>query len=954
MPIQTLYEFKYIAFMNNIKIRGAREHNLKNINVDMPRNQLVVITGLSGSGKSTLAFDTLYAEGQRRYVESLSSYARQFLERLQKPDVDLIEGLSPAIAIEQKSASRNPRSTVGTVTEINDYLRLLYARIGVPHCHQCGQAITSQSIDEMVDQLDRQPGGTRLILLAPVIREQKGAHASSIKRYRRNGFARLRIDGEILDIENIGPLASNLPHTIDVVVDRLVIKDGIRNRLADSLELALSLSEGTVWADLYTPASENARTIKFSEQAACPDCGVQYPEFTPASFSFNSPHGACDSCNGLGTASIINPDQLVPDPRLSLRQGAVVPWANRQSKSFASFLESLTGQFNADLDTPFETLPHGLRQTIFYGHEPSASQPPPHTERAKLPHPLSYEGLIPQLERRYHDTDSDQVREEIQRYMIFSPCPACAGARLRTESRWVTINALALHELTAMPIAKTLSFLRGLHLDGQVFRIADKIIQAAIQRLEFLQDVGLSYLTLDRASHSLSGGESQRIRLATQIGAKLSGVLYVLDEPSIGLHPKDHKQLLQALFRIRDLENSVIVVEHDPETIAAADYVIDMGLGAGRHGGQVVFSGPPQALLLDPNSLTGKYLSGRCQIAVPSQRRQGSGHRITLKGASSNNLKTITVDFPLGCLIGVTGVSGAGKSSLVIDTLCKALTQHLNQGRVSHVALDAIEGLAHVDKVIHIDQSPIGRTPRSNPATYTGLFALVRDLFSKTPESRVRGYKPGRFSSNVKGGRCEACAGDGIVKIEMLFLPDVFVPCEVCKGRRYNRETLEVQYKGRNIAEVLDMTVNQALHDFKNIIAMREKLQTLIEVGLGYVHLGQPANTLSGGEAQRVKLARELSKRSSGRTIYILDEPTTGLHPEDINQLLQVLNRLVDAGNTVVVIEHNLDVIKTADHLIDLGPEGGDGGGYVIASGTPEAVAGWANSYTGEYLKKVL
>ncbi len=940
--------------MNNIKIRGAREHNLKNIHVDMPRNQLVVLTGLSGSGKSTLAFDTLYAEGQRRYVESLSTYARQFLERLQKPDIDLIEGLSPAIAIEQKSASRNPRSTVGTVTEINDYLRLLYARIGVPHCHQCGQAITSQSVDEMVDQIDRQPSGTRLILLAPVIRGQKGAHASSIKRYRRNGFARLRIDGEILDIENIGPLKSNLPHTIDVVVDRLVIKDGIRNRLADSLELALSLSEGTVWADLYTPASEYARTLKFSEQAACQDCGIQYPELTPANFSFNSPHGACDSCNGLGTTSIIDPDQLVPDPRLSLRQGAVVPWANRQSKTFASFLESLAGQFNADLDTPFGALPDDLRQTIFYGHEPHASASPPDTERAKSPHPLPYEGLIPQLERRYHDTDSDTVREEIQRYMIFRPCPACAGARLRTESRQVKINALALHELTAMPIAQTLSFLRGLHLDGQVFRIADKIIQAAIQRLEFLQDVGLSYLTLDRASHSLSGGESQRIRLATQIGAKLSGVLYVLDEPSIGLHPKDHKQLLQALFRIRDLENSVIVVEHDPETIAAADYVIDMGPGAGRHGGQVVFSGPPQALLLDPNSLTGKYLSGRCQIAVPSQRRQGSGHRITLKGASSNNLKTITVDFPLGCLIGVTGVSGAGKSSLVIDTLCRALTQHLNQGRVSHVALDAIEGLAHVDKVIHIDQSPIGRTPRSNPATYTGLFALVRDLFSKTPESRVRGYKPGRFSSNVKGGRCEACAGDGIVKIEMLFLPDVFVPCEVCKGRRYNRETLEVQYKGRNIAEVLDLTVNQALHDFKNIIAMREKLQTLIEVGLGYIHLGQPANTLSGGEAQRVKLARELSKRSSGRTIYILDEPTTGLHPEDINQLLQVLNRLVDTGNTVVVIEHNLDVIKTADHLIDLGPEGGDGGGYVIASGTPEAVAGQVNSYTGEYLKKVL
>lgn len=936
-----------------IKIRGARQHNLKNIDVDIPRDQLVVITGLSGSGKSTLAFDTLYAEGQRRYVESLSAYARQFLERLQKPDADLIEGLSPAIAIEQTSTTRNPRSTLGTVTEIYDYLRLLYARIGIPHCHKCGQAITSHSIDQMVDQLECEPTGTRLIILAPVVQQQKGRHTALIKRHRREGFARLRIDGEIVDIETVPPLPKNQRHTIEVVVDRLAIKAGIRNRLADSLELALSLSKGTIAVAQYAPGANDYRTVKFNETAACPDCGISYPEFTPSSFSFNSPHGACRTCSGLGTMSTIDPDQLVTNPRLSLNQGAVAPWANRQSTAFLTFLDGLTRRFSSDMDTPFEALPKDLIHAIYYGCEepaPPADQLSDANNRPQKP----YDGLIPQLERRYHETESDQVREDIHRYMAVRPCPACAGSRLLPESRWVKINHLAIHELTAMPIPKALSFFRNLRLDGKDARIAEKIIRAAIQRLEFLLDVGLAYLTLDRASHTLSGGENQRIRLATQIGAKLSGVLYVLDEPSIGLHQRDHQKLLQALFRIRDLGNSVIVVEHDSDTIHAADYVIDIGPGAGINGGQVVFSGPPQALALDESSLTGQYLSGRLSITVPTQRRKGNGHRISLVGATCHNLKNITVDLPLGCFTCITGVSGSGKSSLVIDTLYRALSNHMRSVNTASETLGHIDGLEHLDKVIHIDQSPIGRTPRSNAGTYTGLFAYLRDLFSKTPEARIRGYKPGRFSFNVKGGRCEACAGDGIVKIEMHFLPDVYVPCDICNGRRYNRETLEVRYKGKNIAEYLDMTVNEALALFQNIVSIREKLETLVDVGLGYIHLGQPATTLSGGEAQRIKLARELSKRNTGRTIYILDEPTTGLHADDINKLLHVLSRLVESGNTVVVIEHNLDVIKTADHLIDLGPEGGDKGGFVVGTGTPEELAMQENSYTGAYLKKVL
>ena len=938
--------------MNTIKIRGARQHNLKNIDVDIPLHQLVVVTGLSGSGKSTLAFDTLYAEGQRRYVESLSAYARQFLERLQKPDADLIEGLSPAIAIEQKGSGHNPRSTLGTITEIYDYLRLLYARIGVPHCHQCGKAITSQSIDEMVDQLTDQPSGTRLIILAPVVQQQKGNHAALIKRHRREGFARLRINGEIVEIENASTLPKNQRHTIEVVVDRIIIKAGIRNRLTDSLELALSLSRNTLEVMLDLPGVAHTHTITLSERALCTVCGSSYPDLTPASFSFNSPHGACNSCTGLGTTSRIDPVRLVPDGHLSLRQGAVAPWANRQSASFLKFLETVTGQFGTDMDTAFDALPKDLINGLFYGFDQSngAGQITGGTNQSFT----AYNGLIPQLERRYRETESSQVREEIHRYMTVHPCSECAGARLRPESRAAKINDLAIHELTALSLPKALSFLRDLRLDSQDARIAEKITRAAIQRMEFLLDVGLAYLTLDRASHTLSGGENQRIRLATQIGSKLSGVLYVLDEPSIGLHQKDHKKLLQALFRIRDLGNSIIVVEHDADTIKAADYVIDIGPGAGLRGGAVVFSGPPQALALEEKSLTGQYLSGRLSIPVPARRRKGSGHTITLKGATRNNLKNTTVEFPLGCLTCVTGVSGSGKSSLVIDTLFNALSCHLHSIRNTDETLEAIHGLDHLDRAIHIDQSPIGRTPRSNASTYTGMFAIVRDLFSKTAEARARGYKPGRFSFNVKGGRCEACAGAGIVKIEMHFLPDVYVPCDVCKGLRYNRETLEVKYKGMAITQVLDMTVSQALRFFKHIATIRSKLETLDDVGLGYIHLGQPATTLSGGEAQRIKLSRELSKRGTGRTIYILDEPTTGLHADDINRLLKVLGRLVDSGNTVVVIEHNLDVIKTADHIIDLGPEGGEGGGFVVATGTPESIALQENSFTGEYLKKVL
>jgi excinuclease ABC subunit A len=940
--------------MKSIKIRGARQHNLKNINVDIPRNQLVVITGLSGSGKSTLAFDTLYAEGQRRYVESLSTYARQFLERMQKPDADLIEGLSPAIAIEQKVASHNPRSTVGTVTEIYDYLRLLYARIGEPHCHICGKPITSQSIDQMVDQVTRHSDGHRIIILAPLIEDQKGSHVKLINRLRREGFARVRINGEVLDIEEAIGLATHRKHTIEVVVDRLVLKKNIRNRLTDSLELALSLSNGAVSVQLQDPSGKPLDILLFSENASCPACGVRYAEFSPASFSFNSPHGACTACGGLGTRAMFDPDLLVPDPKRSLREGAVSLWANRDSIYFTEFLEALTGTYHTDIYTPFEDLPDAFRQVLFYG---SGEQPIRFSvarENGLQKYDNPYEGLIPQLERRYRETESGQVREEIQQFMTFQPCPMCDGGRLRRENLSVKVAGLAIHEIASQTISRALVFFRELHLEGQRALIADKITRETMQRLEFLQDVGLGYLTLDRAAHTLSGGESQRIRLATQIGAKLTGVLYVLDEPSIGLHQKDNRKLIRSLLRMRNMGNTVLVVEHDSETIDASDHVIDVGPGAGDQGGQVVFSGLPQALRSAKESLTGRYLSGDLTIPIPSSRRNTNGAVITIQGAAQNNLKEIRASFPVGCLTCITGVSGSGKSTLVVDILFPAACQRLYNSRNPAGRHARIDGLNHIDKVINIDQSPIGRTPRSNPGTYTGVFTFIRDLFSKTPEARRRGYKPGRFSFNVKGGRCEACSGDGIVKIEMHFLPDIYVPCDVCNGMRYNRETLEVRYKGKNITEILDLTVDQALAYFINIGAIRDKLQTLVDVGLGYIHLGQPATTLSGGEAQRIKLSRELSKKNTGRTLYILDEPTTGLHMDDINRLLMVLNRLVDVGNTVVVIEHNLDVIKCADHIIDLGPEGGEGGGYVIGTGTPEDLALMPNSDTGQFLREVL
>jgi excinuclease ABC subunit A len=947
--IATLTKVK--SKMNTITIRGARQHNLKNIDVDIPRNKLVVVTGLSGSGKSTLAFDTLYAEGQRRYVESLSAYARQFLERMEKPDVDLIEGLSPAIAIDQKSTSHNPRSTVGTVTEIYDYLRLLFARIGNVHCHQCGDLITSQSVDQMVDTITHYEQGTKIIILAPVIRNKMGNHATVIRKFKKDGFARVRINNDIMNIETVGNFPPKKKHSIEVVVDRLILKPNLSNRLADSIELALSIANGMVLIQLApTNADRQTVTLSFSETPVCPTCNIHSPELSPSSFSFNSPHGACAECSGLGTHAIFDPDLIVPNPELSLREGAVDLWASRHSIKFTEFIEGFATCYQSDIYTPFKNLSKAFQQALFYGTGdrkipfPNGQGPNPVTAKP-------FEGLIAQLEKRYRETSSGNVREELQKYMALRPCPHCEGSRLRPESRAVTVGGLSIHELTGLSIPQTLTFLRNLKITGQQAVIADKITRKAIERLAFLQDVGLSYLTLDRAAHTLSGGESQRIRLATQIGAKLTGVLYVLDEPSIGLHAKDNQKLRRTLLAMRDLGNTVLVVEHDPETIMAADWVLDMGPGAGMKGGDVVFAGAPHALANCTTSITGKYLSGRLEIAMPSSRRAGNHRFLTIKGASHNNLKMIDVRFPLGCLICVTGVSGSGKSSLVIETLYKALNQHLYHSRTLSGPYTVIEGLEHVDKAINVDQTPIGRTPRSNPATYTGVLNFIRELFSKTTESRMRGYKPGRFSFNVKGGRCESCKGDGIVKIEMHFLPDIHVPCDVCKGKCYNRETLEVRYKGKNIAEVLDMTVNQALAFFLRIAPIRQRLQTLIDVGLGYIHLGQSATTLSGGEAQRVKLSRELSKRSTGRTLYILDEPTTGLHMEDINKLLLVLNRLVDNGNTVIIIEHNLDVIKTADHIIDLGPEGGDGGGFIVETGTPEELAMQEISYTGQYLR---
>ncbi len=932
-----------------IVIQGARQHNLKDIDVELPRNQLVVITGLSGSGKSTLAFDTLYAEGQRRYVESLSTYARQFLERMDKPDVDLIEGLSPAIAIEQKTSSHNPRSTVGTVTEIYDYLRLLLARVGTPHCYQCGRPITSQSIDQIVDRIMALKENTRLVILAPLITGQKGSHEKLFRRLKKDGFARVRVDGDILEIEEVDKLAKTKKHDIDVVVDRLIVKATIRKRLADSMELALAQSEGI--AKVQIPGGE---TILFSEKSACIKCDISYAEFTPASFSFNSPQGACRSCDGLGTTNELAPELIVPNPKLSLREGAVSVWARRNSMHFIEFLDALTKHYGTDIYTPFEDLPAALQRVIFYG---SGTEPINfyfERNRRRYTYQKPFEGVIPNLERRYRETESNYIRQEIKQYMNFRPCSECNGTKLNPVSRSVKIGDLNISELTALSVAKLRNFFLDLKLDGKRQIIARRILREIVERLGFLQSVGLSYLTLDRAAQSLSGGESQRIRLATQIGSKLTGVLYVLDEPSIGLHQKDNQRLLKTLIKMRDLGNTVLVVEHDDDTIRSADYVVDMGPGAGVNGGHVVFAGTPQKLLTHPSSLTGQYLSGRKSIPIPTGRRSNHRPQLVLEGATQNNLKNIDVAFPLGSFICVTGVSGSGKSTLVLETLYPALMQKLRHTRTPAGAHKCISGVKHVDRVINIDQSPIGRTPRSNPGTYTGLFSSIRELLSRTAEARMRGYKPGRFSFNVKGGRCEACRGDGIIKIEMHFLPDVYVACDVCHGDRYNRETLEIRYKGKNIREILEMTVNQATDFFSRISKIRVKLQTLVDVGLGYIQVGQPATTLSGGEAQRVKLSRELSKKGSGKTLYILDEPTTGLHADDISKLLGVLDELVEAGNTVIVIEHNLDVIKTADYIIDLGPEGGDEGGYVIGCGSPEEITKIHNSYTGQYLAKVL
>jgi len=934
---------------DKIIIRGARQHNLKNINVDIPRNRLVVVTGLSGSGKSTLAFDTLYAEGQRRYVESLSAYARQFLERMDKPDVDTIEGLSPAIAIEQKSTSKNPRSTVGTVTEIYDYLRLLYARVGKPHCYKCGRPITSQTVQQIVDQVMDLPTGTRVIILSPVVSDQKGTHQRLFSRLRREGFVRVRVDGETRDLEEEIILDKNKKHSIEVVVDRLIVKDTIRNRLSDSIRLAMAESGGLVSVEVL-----GGKTLLFSEKSACIVCGISYPPLSPASFSFNSPQGACPVCDGLGSMMVFDPDLIVPEPHLSLREGAIAPWENRHSVHFYHILDALTRHYNVDIYTPFKDLPESFKNVLLYGSGDERINFYFEQDNKRLTYEKPFEGVIPNLERRYKESRSSHIREEIERFMNFRPCPECHGARLKKESRAVKVNGLSIHEITAMSVTEALGFFSKLTLGKRERTIADRILKEIIERLRFMNEVGLGYITLDRPSATLSGGEGQRIRLATQIGSKLAGVLYVLDEPSIGLHQRDNRRLLRTLHHLRDLGNTVLVVEHDPETIMSSDHVIDMGPGAGMNGGNIVFEGPPGSLLDDQKSLTGQYLSGKRVIPVPNRRRTSRNGYITLEGARANNLKDITVRFPLGCFICVTGVSGSGKSTLVIETLYRSLARKFYHAKAPVGKYSRLIGLEKIDKVINIDQSPIGRTPRSNPATYTGLFTYIRELFAMIPESRARGYRPGRFSFNVKGGRCEACSGDGIIKIEMNFLPDVYVTCEVCRGKRYNRETLEVRYKGKNIADILEMTVSQALVFFQNINKIKVKLQTLADVGLGYIRLGQPATTLSGGEAQRIKLSRELSKRSTGRTLYILDEPTTGLHFFDIQKLLDVLNRLADAGNTIIVIEHNLDVIKSADYIIDLGPEGGDRGGEVIACGTPEEVSEMKDSYTGAFLKEVL
>ncbi len=948
-----------------ISIRGARQHNLKEIDLDIPRDKLVVITGLSGSGKSSLAFDTIYAEGQRRYVESLSAYARQFLGQMDKPDVDHIDGLSPAISIDQKSTSRSPRSTVGTVTEIYDYLRLLYARVGIPHCPNCGREISRQTVQEMVDAIELLPDGTRIMVLGPLIRDRKGEHKKVLDDLRKAGYVRARVDGEIVGTDEDVTLDRYKMHTIEAVVDRLVVRryspaeqeqlDADHSRLSDSLETALKLGDGVVQV-VEVDGAEHL----FSEKYACPVCNISLPDIEPRTFSFNSPHGACSVCTGLGIKQELDPHLIVPDPNLSLGEGAIEPWgkaAKNDDSYFNSLLNAVAQHYGFSMDTPWQELKPEVQQVLLYGSGSETMQVHyVNTYGHEHTHQSTYEGVIPNLERRYSETSSAGIREWIEQYMTTNPCPQCQGKRLKPESLAITIAGLSIYELTRKAVNDAARFIAGLSAQFSERQriIAKDIIKELLARLTFLGNVGLDYLTLDRGAATLSGGEAQRIRLATQIGSQLMGVLYILDEPSIGLHARDNQKLIETLIQLRDLGNTVLVVEHDEDTIRHADYVVDLGPGAGEHGGYVIFQGTVPQLLEDRASLTGRYLSGELSIPLPRQRRPGNGKALLVKGARANNLKNIDVRIPLGCLVVLTGVSGSGKSSLLMDIVHRRLAQELHHAQDRPAAHDDLLGIHYLDKVIDIDQSPIGRTPRSNPATYTDIFGPVRELFASLPEAKMRGYKAGRFSFNIKGGRCEACQGAGIIKIEMQFLPDVYVPCEVCHGKRYNREALEVHYKGITIADVLDLTVDEALPFFENIPAIKPKLDTLHDVGLGYVRLGQPATTLSGGEAQRVKLARELSRRATGRTLYILDEPTVGLHMADVERLLLVLNRLVDNGNTVVIIEHNLDVIKSADWLIDLGPEGGDAGGRIVAEGTPEQLAENLASYTGQALRPVL
>ncbi len=935
-----------------IRIRGANENNLKNIDVDIPRNELVILTGLSGSGKSSLAFDTIYAEGQRRYMESLSSYARQFLGQMEKPDVESIEGLSPAISIDQKSTNHNPRSTVGTVTEIYDYFRLLYARVGIPHCPKCGREIAKQTVDQMVDQIMALPERTKIQLLAPVVRGRKGTHAKLFDRAKKSGYVRVRVDGNLYELSEEITLDKNIKHNIEIIVDRLVVKPGIEKRLTDSVENVLHLAEGLLIVDVIGGESMN-----FSQSFSCPDCGISIEEIEPRSFSFNNPFGACPECFGLGYKMEFSEELMIPDPSLSINEGAitVLGWQSCADKtSFTNaILQALCREYDFDLDTPFQEYPKKVHDVLIYGTEGKKVKVYYKGQRGEGVYDVAFDGLIKNVERRYRETGSETMKAEYETFMNITPCSACGGQRLKASALAVTVGGKNISEVTALSIEKLQNFLQELHLTETQQMIGGQILKEIRARIQFLMDVGLDYLTLARATGTLSGGEAQRIRLATQIGSGLVGVAYILDEPSIGLHQRDNDKLLATLKHLRDLGNSLIVVEHDEDTMLAADYIVDIGPGAGEHGGQVVATGNAQEIMKNPASITGAYLSGKIKIPVPTERKEPKGW-LKVIGAEENNLKKINVSFPVGVLTCVTGVSGSGKSSLVNEILYKKLARELNRARTIPGRHKKIEGLEQFDKVINIDQSPIGRTPRSNPATYTGVFDLIRDLFASTPDAKARGYKKGRFSFNVKGGRCEACAGDGILKIEMHFLPDVYVPCEVCGGKRYNRETLEVKYKGKSIYDVLNMTVEEAVEFFAHVPSIRRKMETLNDVGLSYIRLGQPSTELSGGEAQRIKLASELSKRSTGRTVYILDEPTTGLHFADVHKLTEILRRLTEEGNTVIVIEHNLDVIKTADYIIDIGPEGGDRGGTVVAYGTPEEVAKNSRSYTGKYLDAIL